>query len=184
MPSPSSPSSPSPSASPRENRTDRPELPLASAEYAAGALSDVRVARERARLRAGLTPAAYGPAAAAALVLPSVVRAWSDGRGGVAAVASLLVSLLGLCAVLVLVRAAQRGSGVLVTPSWSSRLRRSRVVLPAVFGAGILAGAGCWAFGAGAGVVQITVFGVWGLGVWAACLVRNAAIRRTLRELA
>ncbi|MFC8622268.1 hypothetical protein [Streptomyces anulatus] len=173
-------SSPSPSPS-RENEA---EHPTASAEYAADALSDVRLAQERAGLRAGTTPAWYGPAAAVALVGPSVVRAWSDGRGGTATVVALLVSLLGLGVVVALARAARRGAGVLVARSWSSRLWRSRVVLPVVFAAGAITGIGCWAAGAGRATTQIAVFGVWGLGVWGACLVRNASIRRALRELA
>ncbi|MEU6952341.1 hypothetical protein [Streptomyces sp. NPDC045714] len=177
MPTPSSPP-PSPS---HENEGARPD---ASAEYAAGALSDVTLAQERAGLRAGLTPAWYGPAAAVALVGPSVVRAWSDGRGGVATVIALLVSVFGLGVVVVLARAARRGAGVLVARSWTRRLRRSRVVLPAVFAAGAIAGLVCWAAGVSQSVAQIGVFGVWGLGVWGACLVRNASIRRALRELA
>ncbi|UZI30225.1 hypothetical protein [Streptomyces sp. VB1] len=173
MPTPSSPS-----------QEDAGERPVASAEYAAGALSDVRLAQERAGLRAGLTPAWYGPAAAVCLVGPSVVRAWSDGRGGVATVIALLVSVLGLGVVVALARAARRGAVVLVARSWSSRLRRSRVVLPAVFAAGAIAGLVCWAAGAGQSVTQIGVFGVWGIGVWGACLARNASVRRALRRLA
>ncbi|MFE4368765.1 hypothetical protein ACFRMN_11070 [Streptomyces sp. NPDC056835] len=73
---------------------------------------------------------------------------------------------------------------MLVTRSWPSRLRRSRVVLPVVLAAGAVAGALCWGFGAGEAATQITVFAVWGLGVWGACVVRNAAINRALRELA
>lgn len=177
MPMPSSPP-PSPS---RENETGRPD---ASAEYAAGALSDVRLAQQRAGLRAGMTPAWYGPAAAVALVGPSVVRAWSDGRGGAATVIALFVSVLGLGVVVTLARAARRGAGVLVARSWPSRLRRSRVVLPVVLAAGAIAGITCWAAGASQAATQIGVFGVWGLGVWGACLLRNAAIRRALRDLA
>ncbi|MEI5034049.1 hypothetical protein RB201_18740 [Streptomyces sp. S1A(2023)] len=172
----STPSSPS-----RENEG---ECLDASAEYAAGALSDVRLTQERAGLRAGLTPAWYGPTAAVALVGPSVVRAWSDGRGGVATVIALLVSVLGLGVVVALARAARRGAGVLVARSWSSRLRRSRVVLPAVFAAGAIAGLVCWAAGVGQSATQIGVFGVWGIGVWGACLARNASVRRALRTLA
>ncbi|MFJ1787396.1 hypothetical protein ACIOML_24215 [Streptomyces anulatus] len=177
MPMPSSPS-PSPS---QENEAERP---MASAEYAAGALSDVRLAQERAGLRARTTPAWYGPAAAVALMVPSVVRAWSDGRGGAATMVALLVSLLGLGVVVALARAARRGAGVLVARSWSSRLWRSRVVLPVVFAAGAITGIVCWAAGTGQATTQIVVFGVWGLGVWGACLVRNASIQRALRELA
>ncbi|MEU4026468.1 hypothetical protein [Streptomyces anulatus] len=177
MPMPS-PSSPSPS---QENEAERP---MASAEYAAGALSDVRLAQERAGLRAQTTPAWYGPAAAVALVVPSVVRAWSDGRGGAATVVALLVSLLGLGAVVALARAARRGAGVLMARSWSSRLWRSRVVLPVVLAAGAITGIVCWVAGADQATTQIVVFGVWGLGAWGACLVRNAAIQRALRELA
>ncbi|WP_097869095.1 hypothetical protein [Streptomyces sp. rh34] len=173
-------SSPSPTPS-RENAAERPD---ASAEYAAGALRDVRLAQERAGLRAGTTPAWYGPAAAAALVGPSVVRAWSDGRGGAATVVALLVSVLGLGVVVALARAARRGAGVLVGRSWSSRWGRSRVALPVVFAAGAIAGAACWAAGASQAALQIGAFGVWGLGVWGACLVRNASIQRALRELA
>lgn len=157
---------------------------MASAEYAAGALSDVRLAQERAGLRAGTTPAWYGPAAAVALVGPSVVRVWSDGRGGAAAVVALLVSLLGLGVVVALARAARRGAGVLVARSWSSRLWRSRVVLPVVLAAGAITGVVCWAAGADRATTQIVAFGVWGLGVWGACLMRNASIQRALRELA
>ncbi|MFD7669586.1 hypothetical protein [Streptomyces anulatus] len=177
MPTPSSPS-PSPS------QEDEAVRPMASAEYAADALSDVRLAQERAGLRAGTTPAWYGPAAAVALVGPSLVRAWSDGRGGTATVVALLVSLLGLGVVVALARAARRGAGVLVARSWSSRLWRSRVVLPVVFAAGAITGLACWAARAGQATTQIVVFGVWGLGVWGACLVRNASIRQALRELA
>ncbi len=156
----------------------------ASADYAAEALSDARLAQERAGLRAGMTPAWYGPAAAVSLVGPSLVRAWSDGRGGVATVTALLVSVLGLGVVVALARAARRGAGVLVARSWSARLRRSRVVLPVVLAAGAITGIGCWAAGASQVATQIGVFGVWGIGVWGACLVRNASIRRALRELA
>ncbi|MFJ6145987.1 hypothetical protein ACIQH7_20540 [Streptomyces anulatus] len=177
MPKPSSPP-PSPS------QEDEAVSPMASAEYAVGALSDVRLAQERAGLRAGTTPAWYGPAAAVALAGPSVMRAWSDGRGGTATAAALLVSLLGLGVVVALARAARRGAGVLVARSWSSRLWRSRVVLPVVFAAGAITGIACWATGAGQATTQVAVFGVWGLGVWGACLVRNAVIQRALRELA
>ncbi|MFG2139769.1 hypothetical protein [Streptomyces sp. NPDC048650] len=119
---------------------------------------------------------------AAALVLPTLVRVWSQGRGGQTTLVAPLVSFVGLALVLALVRAARRESGVLVTQSWSLRLRRSRVVLPVVFVAGLLAGALCRVGGAGEAATRFAAFTVWGLGVWGACTARNSAIRRTLRE--
>ncbi|MFF1919471.1 hypothetical protein ACFVW8_02705 [Streptomyces sp. NPDC058221] len=153
-----------------------------SAVHAEEALRGVETARERARLKAGLVPAWYGPTATVTLVLPNVVHAWSRGRGGGAALLALLVSLLGLVAVIALVRAARRGTGVLVTRSLSSRLRRARIALPVVLVAGLAAGGCCWGLGAGEAATRITVFAVWGLGVWGVCLVRNAAINRALRD--
>ncbi|MFG2601028.1 hypothetical protein [Streptomyces sp. NPDC048462] len=152
--------------------------------YAEGALKGVERARERARIEAGRTPAWYGPAVAVTLVLPSAVQAWSRSRGGWATPLALLVSLLGLAAVFALVRAARRTAGVRVTRSLPSRLSRSRIALPAVLAAGLVAGACCWAAGAGEAATRITAFAVWGLGVWGVCLVRNAAIDRALGRLA
>ncbi|MFJ8393444.1 hypothetical protein [Streptomyces sp. NPDC094144] len=166
-----------------ENKSALPEGGGGATVRAEDALKGVERARERARLKAGLAPAWYGPAAAVTLVLPSVVQAWSRGRGGWATAAALLVSLLGLAAVFVLVRAPRRAAGVRVTRSLSSRLSRSRIALPAVLAAGLVAGGCCWASGAGAGTTRITAFAVWGLGVWGVCLVRNAVIARALRDL-
>ncbi|ROQ80754.1 hypothetical protein EES39_07860 [Streptomyces sp. ADI92-24] len=168
----------------QENKSAPLEGEGRSVAYAEDALKGVEAARERARLRSGLAPEWYGPAVVVTLVLPSVVQAWSQGRGGWAALVALVVSLLGLAAVLALVRAARRAAGVRVTRSLSSRLRRSRIVLPAVLAAGLLAGVCCWGFGAGGAATRITAFAVWGLGVWGVCIARNAAISRALRELA
>ncbi|MEV7401601.1 hypothetical protein AB0N93_14535 [Streptomyces sp. NPDC091267] len=155
-----------------------------SAVDAEDALKGVEAARERARLQAGLTPKWYGPAVAVVLVLPSAVQAWSQGRDGQAVLVALLVSLLGLAAVCALVRAARRGTGVLVTQPLSARLRRSRIALPAVLAAGLVVGGCCWWAGAGEAVTRIAAFAVWGLGVWGVSVARNAATERALRELA
>lgn len=167
-----------------ENRSPLPEDGGGTTVCAEDALKGVERARERARLKAGLAPAWYGPAAAVTLVVPSVVQAWSRGRGGWATAVALVVSLLGLAAVFALVRAARRAGGVRVTRSLSSRLSRGRFALPTVLVAGLVAGGCCWASGAGAATTRITAFAVAGLGVWGVCLVRNAAIGRALRELA
>ncbi|WP_371790089.1 hypothetical protein OG285_03105 [Streptomyces sp. NBC_01471] len=167
---------------PQENESVRLKTEAGSAEYAAGALRDVRTAQEQARLRAGLVPAWYGPAAAVALTVPTGVRVWSHGRGGQATLIGLVVSLLGLALAVVLARAARRGAGVLVARSWPARLWRSRVALPVVLMAGALAGGLCWVLGGGQGAAQLTAFGIFGLGVWAVCVARNTAIRRTLAE--
>lgn len=166
----------------QENESVRHEAGAASAEYAAGALRDVETAQERARLRAGLVPAWYGPAAAVAVIVPTAVQAWSNGKGAWATLVSLVVALLALVVVALLARAARRGAGVVIDRSWPARLWRSRVALPAVFVAGALAGGLCWAFGAGRSTAQLTAFVVFGLGVWVTCLARNATIRRTLAE--
>ncbi|MFJ6465688.1 hypothetical protein ACIQM0_32465 [Streptomyces sp. NPDC091387] len=168
----------------QENKSAPLEGEERSAAHAEDALKGVETARERARLTSGRVPAWYGPAVAVALVLPNAVQAWSLGRGGWTAAVALLVSLLGLAAVFALVRAARRGTGVLVTHPLSTRLRRSRIALPAVLAAGLLAGGACWVSGAGEAATRITAFAVWGLGVWGVCIARNAAIDRTLRELA
>ncbi|MFE2373775.1 hypothetical protein [Streptomyces sp. NPDC059398] len=175
---------------PQENEYVRPTAdegirPSAAepAEHAAGALRDVATAQERARLRAGLSPAWYGPAAAAAVIVAGAVRAWSDDKGGAATLLALAVSLVALGVVVALARAARRGAGVLIDRSWPARLWRSRVALPAVFLAGILAGWLCRIFGTDLGTAQLTAFVVGGLGVWLTCLARNAVIRRTLAEL-
>ncbi|MEV6423260.1 hypothetical protein [Streptomyces sp. NPDC051662] len=144
----------------------------------------METARARARLKAGLAPAWYGPAVAASLVAPALVRAWSQDKVGPAALMALFVSFAGLAVTLALVAVARRRTGVLVTRSWPARLRRSRVMLPVVLTAGPLAGALCWGLGAGEAAIQIVGFTVWGLGVWCACVVRNVAINRALRELA
>ncbi|MEV0783262.1 hypothetical protein AB0I52_09805 [Streptomyces sp. NPDC050423] len=168
----------------QENKSAPLEGEDGPAAHAEDALKGVETARERARLTSGLVPAWYGPAVAVTLVLPSAVQAWSRGRGGWTAAAALLVSLLGLAAVFALVRAARRGTGVRVTRPLSARLRRSRIALPAVLAAGLLAGGCCWVSGAGEATTRITAFAVWGLGVWGVCITRNVAIDRALRELA
>ncbi|WP_328380443.1 hypothetical protein OHB13_32235 [Streptomyces sp. NBC_00440] len=169
---------------PQENESVRLKSTVGSVEYAADALRDVETAQERARLKAGLLPAWYGPAAAVAVIVPSAVRAWSDGKGGQATLVALLVAVLAVVVIALLVRAARRGAGVLIDRSWPARLWRSRVALPAVFVAGALAGGLCWFLGASQGTAQLTAFVVFGIGVWVTCLVRNAMIRRTLAELA
>ncbi|NDZ79161.1 hypothetical protein G3I19_11675 [Streptomyces sp. SID10853] len=169
---------------PQENESVRHDTGAESAEYAAGALRDVETAQERARLKAGLLPAWYGPAATVAVIVPSAVQAWSDGKRGPATLLTLPVAILALIVIALLARAARRSAGVLIDRSWPARLWRSRVALPTVFVAGALAGWLCWVLGADEATAQLTAFVVSGLGVWVTCLARNATIRRTLAELA
>lgn len=167
----------------QENDSARSGQDGVPAAYAVDALRQVETSQVRARLRSEMTPAWYGPVAAVTLVVPTLVRAWSEGRRGWPVLASLIVSLAELGIVFAFARAARRGSGVLGPLPRTSRMRRVRVVLPTVVAVGVLAGAVCWAAGAGETTIDITVFAVWALGVWGACLARNEAIRRTLAEL-
>ncbi|MGC5342428.1 hypothetical protein [Streptomyces sp. DT171] len=153
-----------------------------SVDSAADALRNVDTARAGARLRAGLTPAWYGPAAAAALIVPGAGGAWGVGRGAQGALVSLVLSLGGLAVTVGLVRATRRATGVVVTRTWFSRLRRGWLGLLVVLVAGIAGWVLCRQAGAGEAVTRMTVFTVWGLGAWSVCAMRNAAIRQKLRE--
>ncbi|MFI7103701.1 hypothetical protein ACIBK8_30660 [Streptomyces sp. NPDC050161] len=168
----------------QENTPDGgPYATAPSADSAASALQDVDTARTRAALRARLTPAWFGPTAAAVLILPRAGDIWGDGKGA-AALLSLLLSLAGLVAVCVLVRAGRRGSGVMVTEPWGARVMRNRVpviALVAAFGLALLA---CWQLGADEPTTRVVVSFVAAIGVWAARLWRNATIKQQLRDLA
>ncbi|MFF2406649.1 hypothetical protein [Streptomyces sp. NPDC058092] len=165
-----------------ENVPAHPSAVPLSGDLAADALRDVDAARALARLKAGLTPAWYGPAAAAAVFGPALGEAWAEGRGGWAALLSLLISLAGLAVVLVLVNAARRRTGVMVTLPWSVRLRRAAVPLLSLLAAGIATYALCRQFGADRATTEAVVFAVLGLGTWAVFAIRNKSIGKTLAQ--
>ncbi|WP_326766965.1 hypothetical protein OG978_22685 [Streptomyces sp. NBC_01591] len=154
---------------------------VVDADLAAEALQSVDTVRERARLTAGLTPAWYGPAAAVALIVPALVDAWAQGRGGWAVLLSLLIAFAGLAVLVVLVNVARRRSGVMVTLPWSARLRRTGAPLLALLAAGGATYGLCRQFGADQAVSKIALFAVLGLGVWAVFAARNATIKQKLR---
>ncbi|WP_406495034.1 hypothetical protein OG936_14320 [Streptomyces sp. NBC_00846] len=153
-----------------------------SGDLAADALRDVDAAKSLARLRARLTPAWYGPAAAAAVIVPALGEAWTEGRGGWAALLSLPISLAGLAVVLVLANAARRRAGVMVTLPWSVRLRRAAIPLLSLLAAGIVTYALCRQFGADRATTKVVLFAVLGLGVWAVFALRNKSIGKTLAQ--
>ncbi|MGY3682668.1 hypothetical protein [Streptomyces sp. TE33382] len=169
--------------SPQENTPTRSGGTDVSADRATEALRSVEAAREGARLRAGLAPAWYGPAAAAALIVPALGQAWAEERGGWGAPLSLVISLAGLAVVLVLVNAAGRRAGVTVARSLSARLRRAAVPLSALLAAGLVTWGLCQAFGADRAVTKIALFTVLGLGIWAVFAARNASIGRKLQDI-
>ncbi|WP_405715338.1 MULTISPECIES: hypothetical protein [unclassified Streptomyces] len=152
-----------------------------NADLAAEALQGIEASRERARLTAGLTPAWYGPAAAVALIVPALVDAWAQGRGGWAVPLSLLVAFAGLAVLVALVNVVRRRSGVMVTLPWSARLRRAGVPLLILLAAGGAAYGLCRQFGADQAVGKIAMFAVLGLGAWAVFVARNASIRQKLQ---
>ncbi|MCX4730464.1 hypothetical protein [Streptomyces sp. NBC_01363] len=166
---------------PQENTPARPGDTAVSADFAAEALQGIDTARERARLTAGLTPAWYGPAAGAALIVPALVDAWARGRGGWAVLLSLLIAFAGLGVLLVLVNVVRRSSGVRVTLPWSARLRRVGVPLLVLLAAGGAAYGLCRQFGADQAVGKVAMFVVLGLGVWVVFVARNASIRQKLQ---
>ncbi|MFD0338343.1 hypothetical protein ACFVH0_06550 [Streptomyces sp. NPDC127117] len=152
-----------------------------NADLAAEALQGIEVSRERARLTAGLTPTWYGPVAAVALIVPSLVDAWAQGRGGWAVLLSLLVAFAGLGVLVALVNAVRRRSGVMVTLPWSARLRRAGLPLLILLVAGGATYGLCRQFGADQAVGRIAAFAVLGLGAWAVFIARNASIRQKLQ---
>lgn len=166
---------------PQENTPARPGGIDVSADLAAEALQGIDTARERARLTAGLTPAWYGPAAAVALIVPALVDAWAQGRGGWAVLLSLLTAFAGLGVVLVLVNVARRRSGVRVTLPWSARLRRVGAPLLILLVAGGATYGLCRQFGADNAVGKIAMFAVLGLGAWVVFVARNATIKQKLQ---
>lgn len=169
--------------SPQENTPTRSGGTDASADRATDALRSVESAREGARLRAGLTPSWYGPAAAAALIVPALGQAWAEEHGGWGVALSLAISLAGLAVVLVLVNAARRRAGVTVTRTLPARLRRAAVPLSALLAAGLATWGLCHLFGADRAVTKIALFTVLGLGTWVLFAARNASIGRQLRDI-
>ncbi|MCB5911664.1 hypothetical protein [Streptomyces pinistramenti] len=168
----------------QENTPDGgPYATAPSAHGAASTLQGVDIARTRAALRARITPAWFGPAAAAVLIVPRAVDFWGNGRG-FATLLSLLLSLAGLVVIRILIRAGQRSSGVMVTESWAARVKRNRATSLPVFAAMGLTWLVCWQLGADGPTTRLAAFTVGGLGVWAASLWRNAAIRQQLEDLA
>ncbi|MFJ2134179.1 hypothetical protein ACIOMQ_25465 [Streptomyces sp. NPDC087845] len=165
--------------SPESTPSHAGEVPL-SGDLAADALRDIDAARELARLRAGLTPAWYGPAVAAALIVPALGEAWMEGRGGWAALLSLLISLVGLAVVLLLVQAARRRAGIRV--ALSARLRRAAAPLLLLPATAVAAYGLCRQFGADPALTRIVVFAALGLGAWAVFANRNRSIRKKLRQ--
>ncbi|MEU9563544.1 hypothetical protein AB0D16_16140 [Streptomyces sp. NPDC048161] len=166
---------------PQENTPARPGDTAVSADSAAEALHGIDAARERARLTAGLTPAWYGPVAAAALIVPALVDAWAQERRGWAVFLSLLVALAALAVLVALVDVVRRSSGVRVTRPWSARLRRGGVPLLALLVAGGATYGLSQAFGADQATSKVAVFVVLGLGVWTVFIARNASIRQKLQ---
>ncbi|MEV7424860.1 MULTISPECIES: hypothetical protein [unclassified Streptomyces] len=154
-----------------------------SADSAAEALRDIDAARARARLRAGLTPAWYGPAAAAALIVPALGEAWVESLGGWGAILSLLISLAGLALLLALVGAARRRTGVMVTLPWSARLRRAAVPFLTLLAAGSATYGLCRRFGADGAVTKVALFTALGLGTWVVFVIRNTTIQQQLRKV-
>ncbi|MCX4550510.1 hypothetical protein OG204_14160 [Streptomyces sp. NBC_01387] len=150
---------------------------------ATDALRNIDVARERAALNSRLMPAWYGPAAAAALIVPAAGEAWAGSKGAWGALLSLVLSLGGLAVVIALAVAVKRAARVQVSRSLSSRLRQRWLGLLVAVAAGVVAWVVCSLSGLGAGATRITVFTLWGLGVWCVCVVRNAAIKQKLGEL-
>ncbi|GAA1355353.1 hypothetical protein [Streptomyces beijiangensis] len=151
---------------------------------AANALRNIGAVKERARLKSSMSPAWYGPAAAATVIVPAVGLAWGSGRGGLWVPVTLLLPFVGMGAIVALARTARRMTGVMVAASVSERLRRRWIALLAVLGAGAVTWGLCAQFGIRAAGTRVTVFVVLGIGVWVACAVRNAGIRQRLRELA
>ncbi|WP_326677354.1 hypothetical protein [Streptomyces sp. NBC_01237] len=169
--------------SPQENTPTRSGGTDVSADRATDALRSVESARAGARLRAGLTPSWYGPAAAAALIASGLGQAWAEGRGGWGAALSLAIALAGLALLLALVNAAARRAEVTVTRPLSARLRRAAVPLSALLVAGLATWGLCHVFGADCGATKIALFAVLGLGTWAVFAARNASIGRKLRDI-
>lgn len=153
------------------------------ADLAAGALADVAAAKERACLRAGLTPAWYGPAVAAAAIVPAVVEARLDGSGGWAPLVSLLTAFTGLAVVFVLVDVARRRTGIMPALPWFARLRRRAVPLLGLIVAGLATWGLCLQFGAGRAATRIAVFTVLGLGAWAVLVIRNKRLEQRLQDM-
>ncbi|MFE3940452.1 hypothetical protein ACFXPV_00990 [Streptomyces sp. NPDC059118] len=166
---------------PQENTPARPGDTAVSADSAAEALHGIDAARERARLTAGLTPAWFGPVAAAALIVPALVDAWAQERRGWAVFLSLLVSLAALAVLVALFDVVRRSSGVRVTLPWSARLRRAGVPLLTVLAAGGATYGLSRVFGADPAVAKVAMFVVLGLGAWAVFVTRNASIRQKLQ---
>ncbi|MFF5568431.1 hypothetical protein ACFY7Z_27135 [Streptomyces sp. NPDC012623] len=154
-----------------------------SADSAIEALRGIDAARERARLGARRTPAWYGPATAAALIVPAVGEAWAEGRGGWGVLLSLWISLAGLALVLVLVSAARRSAGVMTAQPWSARLRRAAVPFLALLAAWGGTYGLCQLFDAGREVTKVAPLAVLGLGGWALFVIRNRAIEQQLRKV-
>ncbi|MCX4677133.1 hypothetical protein OG413_17800 [Streptomyces sp. NBC_01433] len=169
--------------SPQDNTPTRSGGTAVSADRATEALRSVESAREAARLRAGLSPSWYGPAAAAALIVPALGQAWAEERGGWGVPLALVIPLAGLAVVLVLVNAAGRRAEVTVTRSLSARLRRAAVPLSTLLAAGLATWGLCHLFGADRAVTKIALFTVLGLGTWAVFATRNASIGRKLQDI-
>ncbi|MEE1739675.1 hypothetical protein PUR49_24650 [Streptomyces sp. BE147] len=169
--------------SPQENTPIHSGGTDVSADRATEALRSVESAREGARLRAGLAPVWYGPAAAAALIVPTLGQAWAEERGGWGVPLSLTISLAGLAVVLVLVNAAGRRAGVTVARPLSARLRRAAGPLSALLAAGLVTWGLCHLFGADRSVTKVALFTVLGLGAWAVFAARNASITRKLQDV-
>ncbi|MFJ8676155.1 hypothetical protein [Streptomyces sp. NPDC093589] len=150
-------------------------------ERAEGALRDVDDARALALLSSRLTPAWYGPAAAAVLIVPALGEAWSEGRGGWGVPLSLLISLAGLAAMTGLAGAARRRAHVTVTVPWPQRLRRAAVPLLLLLAAGIVTYVVCRQCGADRGATKIALCTVLGLGAWVVLAVRNKSIKQQLQ---